>query len=176
MNTHSQMVGVLMVVLTTTPSMAGDEPLLVTNALPSGAVGEPYQQALPLAEEFTNGKAHGLSISIQGAVPPGLQIQGAVLSGIPTMAGHFTIGLRFSRAGESDLFEQLTLDIADRSARDDSRGHSSRPPTLMGTSAAPNGQHLTSLQNQASSTRKRVASPRRAILPTKQQSRKQPIR
>jgi len=86
----------------------GSSPLtLLPSALPTGAVGVPYDQPFTA----TGGTAP-YTFSVVGALPPGLAFSAAgVLSGTPTAAGASTFSIRVDDAGAHSSTLQYTVQV-----------------------------------------------------------------
>ena len=118
-------------VISGTPAMAGDysftvrvrdkeqdedtQPLKVsvaaalaitTGSLPPGAVGAAYSQTLT-----ATGGASPYRWTINGALPPGLSLNGATIAGSPTTAGIWRFAARVTDAGGGSASQELAITI-----------------------------------------------------------------
>ena len=83
------------------------EALRLGASLPSGNVGLSYSWSLGIS----GGRAPLTSVIESGVLPPGLQLNGGVISGTPTTAGRFALTVRVTDANGASRSAAITLDI-----------------------------------------------------------------
>jgi len=81
---------------------------ITTTTLPGGKVGASYSQAFTA----TGGTPPYTFTTSAGALPPGLTINGAVLSGTPTTPGSYTFTIEVTDSVSATATEQFTIAIA----------------------------------------------------------------
>ncbi len=80
---------------------------LLADSLPDGQVGAAYDAAL---EASGGAPPHAWSVA-SGALPPGLSISGANISGMPTTPGQFAFTLQVSDAQSTPSIQSINLEI-----------------------------------------------------------------
>lgn len=89
----------------TTP---GETLRLLANALPAAYVSEPYDQAFQAVGGL---RPYEFKLA-EGALPPGLELQGGALRGTPTETGDFTFTVQVSDANLSTTVQRYTLSVS----------------------------------------------------------------
>lgn len=89
--------------------LPGDPLRLATSALPDPVIGEPYRQEIVAVGGL---RPYRLRVD-DGALPPGLSLQGGLLIGTPSQLGEYAFVIAVSDGSLASTFDSFTLTVRD---------------------------------------------------------------